>query len=391
MNAGIYLQVNLIPVIALIMMRVNTGRSLSYSWRNRCLRFIMVILAAVMVANTAAWTLDGRQLPGVRISLWIFNSGYFALMDFAAFLWFLYVYDILHNGIGQRGKRVLLPAMPLLVFLAVLATNPWTHLIFCLDEQNCYVRGRAFLLHILVAAGYLAAASFTALFHCAGESTKERKSECRWLAGFAVLPLVGGLLQLFFYGVELLLPFTAASILMVYINVQQKQVTRDALTGLNNRGRLDEYLRELDEQNWGEESCYFILLDVDKFKKINDTFGHVTGDAVLRQVADQLKKVFGGSRSFLARYGGDEFVIILRGKTGRQVEEEIAELKNAVAGMDWMNNGCPWKISLSVGCARYGEIAMDSVNELVVLADTRMYEQKKRNRQKEISHTTDSV
>lgn len=380
MNAGIYLQVNLIPVIALIMMRVNTGRTLSYSWRNRCLRFIMVLLAAIMVVNTAGWMLNGQQIPGVRALLWISNTSYFALMGFAAFLWFLYVYDILCNGIGQRGRQVLLPSMPLLLFLVLLATNPWTHLIFYLDEQNCYVRGRLFLLHTLVAAGYLAAASILALVRCRGERQKERKREYRWMAAFALLPLLGGVLQILFYGVDLLLPFTAASILMVYINVQQKQVTRDALTGLNNRGRLDEYLREIDEQNWGKESCYFILLDVDKFKKINDTFGHVTGDFVLRQVADQLKKVFGGSRSFLARYGGDEFVIILRGKTGQQVEAEIAELKNAVAAMDWMNNGCPWKISISVGCARYGEISMESVNELVALADARMYEQKKRNR-----------
>lgn len=379
MKPGIYLQINLIPVIALIMMRVNAARTLSYSWRNRALRFIMVLLAVLMMVDTAAWMLNGHQFPGTGLLLWILNTMYFALMEFAAFLWFLYVYDILNNGIGQRGKKVLLPALPLLLCLAVLVTNPWSHILFYIDEQNCYARGGLFLLHTLVAGGYLAAASGLALFTCRKECLEERRRENRWLAAFAILPLLGSLLQLLFYGVDLLLTFTAASLLMVYINVQQKQVTRDALTGLNNRRRLDQYLQEMEEQNWRGESCYLILLDVDKFKKINDTYGHVTGDHVLRQVADQLKKVYGDARSFLARYGGDEFVVILKGETEQSMEAGIRELKKGVAGMNWAD-GRPWEISLSVGYARYGEQNIQKVNDLVSLADTRMYEQKKRNR-----------
>lgn len=379
MNAGTYFQINLIPVIALLMMRINAARTLSYSWRNRALRFIMVLLAVVMVADTGAWMLNGQQFAGAGLFLWFFNTVYFALMEFAAFLWFLYVYDIVNNGIGQRGKKVLPPALPLLVCLAMLMINPWSHLLFYLDQQNCYVRGSMFLLHTLVTDGYLAVASGLALFRCRNEYQQERRKEFRWLAAFAVLPLLGGLLQLLVYGANLLLSFTAASLLMVYINVQQKQVTRDALTGLNNRRRLDQYLQDLEEQNLRRESCYLILLDVDKFKKINDTYGHVTGDEVLRQVADQLKRVYGDSRSFLARYGGDEFVIVLKGETEQKIKAGIRELKDGVAGMNWAD-GRPWEISISVGYARYGENSIYKIKELLALADARMYEQKKRNR-----------
>jgi len=167
--------------------------------------------------------------------------------------------------------------------------------------------------------------------------------------------------------------------LMVYINVQQRQVTRDALTGLNNRRRLEQYLLELDDQNWGSDSCHLMLLDVNRFKKINDMFGHVTGDHVLKLIADQLKKTFGNTRSFLARYGGDEFVIILKGKTDEEVEDAISTLREGIAKMNW-GEGSPWKISISVGCARYGEVLMHTSKELLNLADARMYEEKKRNR-----------
>ena len=84
---------------------------------------------------------------------------------------------------------------------------------------------------------------------------------------------------------------------------------------------------EMEEQNWRGDSYHLLLMDVDQFKKINDRFGHMTGDHVLRLVADQLKKTFGRTSSFLARYGGDEFVVILKGKNDDEVAAYIDTLR----------------------------------------------------------------
>ena len=133
MDAVTYLQINLIPVLALIIMRINTGRTLTYSWRSRALRFMMVLLATIMLTNMAGWMLNGQQFRGAYTLLWGFNTAYFALLEFMAYLWYLYVCDVLDNGIGQRGIRVLGPAVPLIIFLAVLISNPWTKLILYID------------------------------------------------------------------------------------------------------------------------------------------------------------------------------------------------------------------------------------------------------------------
>lgn len=375
-----YLQINIIPILALIIMRLSTGDTLSFSWRSRALRFMMVLLTIVMIANTIGWMLDGQPSGVVHVLLWVFNTIYFILLDFMSYLWYLYVRDVLENGVGQRGAHVLKPSIPLIAFYAIMLTNPWTKIIFYIDEQNNYVRGNGFLIHSAISMGYIFVASARALYQCSKEKQAERQSECRWLAYFVILPVVGGILQVIFYGLELLLPFTAASLLMVYINVQQRQVTRDGLTGLNNRRRLDQYLLELDEQNWGSDSCHLLLMDVDRFKKINDTYGHLVGDQVLKQVAEQMKKTFGNSKAFLARYGGDEFVVILKGKSEAQVESDIKALRKSVAKINW-GDGSPWKIAISVGCARYGEISMKSARELMALADARMYEEKNKNRE----------
>lgn len=380
MEAVTYLQINLIPILALIIMRLNTAKTLTYSWRSRALRFMMVLLALTITLNMTAWMLNGRRLPGVGIMLWICNLMYFALMDFMIYLWYLYVQDIVDNGIGQRGMKVLGPSMPLIIFLAVLATSPWTGAIFYIDENDCYVRGKLFVVHIIVTLIYAMRATFLALKCYRKETQEERRKELLCLASFVILPTCGGILQVAFYGLELLLPFTAASLLMIYIDVQQRQVTRDALTGLNNRRRLEQYLLELDEQNWGKDSCHLILLDVNRFKKINDTYGHVTGDNVLKLVADQMKRVYGNMHSFLARYGGDEFVVVLKGKTDAEAAESLHILHECIAKMNW-GDGSPWKITISAGCARYGEVPMRSARELMNLADARMYEEKNKNRQ----------
>ena len=116
-------------------------------------------------------------------------------------------------------------------------------------------------------------------------------------------------------------------------------------------------------------------MDVNKFKKVNDTYGHATGDEVLRLVAEQLKRTFGNMQAFLARYGGDEFVVIVKGKTQDEMDVIIHQTQENV------NDRClgadtPWQLSISIGCAmrRAGK---QKSHELLALADERMYRQKK--------------
>ncbi len=199
------------------------------------------------------------------------------------------------------------------------------------------------------------------------------------LAWFAVPPVFGCVVQLCWEEIEFVLPATAVSLLLVYLDVQQGQVTRDVLTGLNNRGRLKQYLTELGGQDWIEKPCHLLLLDVDHFKRINDKFGHAVGDQVLRLTADQIKRTFGHTNSFLARYGGDEFLIILKGKSDDEVAAYIETLREGMAKLEWAD-GAGWRIGVSIGCARGDETEHHSIRELMQLADQRMYEEKNRNR-----------
>lgn len=375
MSAIAYLQINLIPIIVLVILRINTRRTLSYTWRSRDLRFIMVVVACIMVVDSAAWGLDGRQSSGVAVGIWILDTVYFALTEFVAFLWYLYVKDVVEDGLGQRGRDVWISGLPLVLFGIFLLTNPWHHLLFYVNAENFYVRGKLFWIHTVLANGYMVLASARALFACRREHVREKRVQYYLLAAFVLLSISAGLIQILFYGTALVWPCTAASLVMVYINLQWKQVTRDGLTGLNNRRRMDQYLESLEPWQDEQESWYLLLLDVDRFKKINDTYGHVVGDTVLRGVADQLKKLFGDTHAFLARYGGDEFVIIIRGRREQEILKLVDEIPEVMERIAWGDEKA-WKIKVSVGCVKYDKNIMHSTKEWFTLADEKMYEQK---------------
>lgn len=370
-----YLQINLIPIIVLIIVRVSAQKTLSYSWRNRALRLIIELSACMMVIDTAAWTLNGQQFSGAVTGLWILNTIYFGMMPFIAFIWFLYVKDTVEDGLGQRGKMVLPSAVPLLIYLALLAVNRWHQLLFYIDENHCFARGKQFWICMISALLYLVAATGLAIERSRKTDSRELKKQCRLLAAFATLPFLAGVIQGILYGTALQWPFTAASLVMLYINLQREQVIRDGLTGLNNRRRLMQYIEALKPWQEEKEHWFLMLLDVDKFKTINDTYGHIVGDEVLRLVAVQLKKVYGDSKAFLGRYGGDEFIIIIKSANEEEIQRRMERMKEALARMEW-GNGTPWKIQASVGCAKYDKTKMSTVSEWFELADERMYQQK---------------
>lgn len=144
----------------------------------------------------------------------------------------------------------------------------------------------------------------------------------------------------------------------------------DVLTGLANRSSFQAKLSDLEERR-GDAIPFsaLLLVDLDGFKQINDTFGHAHGDECLKSAADRLKSVC-RERDFVARLGGDEFAVLLSAHVGDDEIEAIAEqivgaLREPVDGRD-----CSFKIGASVGVAR-----VDTFNpvELFEKADAALY------------------
>ncbi|RBY75129.1 hypothetical protein DQ239_17430 [Blastococcus sp. TF02-09] len=139
--------------------------------------------------------------------------------------------------------------------------------------------------------------------------------------------------------------------------------SRDPLTGLSNRRGFDQALDELmSEASRTGEALSAVLIDVDHFKAVNDTYGHEAGDKVLCRVAGVWQTEL-PDRALLARHGGDEFSLLLPGMAGA---EALAVVRR-VCGVDPT-------VSLSCGVAQYR--AGDSASQLMRSADRALYEAK---------------
>jgi diguanylate cyclase (GGDEF)-like protein len=159
---------------------------------------------------------------------------------------------------------------------------------------------------------------------------------------------------------------------------------RDELTGLPGRRAFNDAMERLG-------GTYAIAMcDVDHFKKFNDTYGHDTGDQVLRKVAGKLSRVGGGGRAF--RYGGEEFLIVFRGRSAREAEPFVESLRAAIADAGFMLRGpdgperdatpkpAP-KVSISVSIGVAERSTRHSTPELVLdAADATLYRAKEAGR-----------
>ena len=114
----------------------------------------------------------------------------------------------------------------------------------------------------------------------------------------------------------------------------KEQAMTDALTGLPNRAAMNRHLADMFEHAKQNGLLFAIgMMDVDRFKRFNDTYGHQTGDDCLRGIGAVLKPLMEEKRVFCARYGGDEFVICFAGCTKKEIRETAADIAASVQGL----------------------------------------------------------
>jgi diguanylate cyclase (GGDEF)-like protein len=158
------------------------------------------------------------------------------------------------------------------------------------------------------------------------------------------------------------------------------QSIRDPLTGLFNRRYMEETLdRELSRAARERRPLSVILLDIDRFKHFNDTFGHEAGDTVLASLGALLR---GASRAgdVACRYGGEEFVLILPAASLADAQRRAEEIREAIRGLRVTHNGRPLEaVRCSMGVAAFpehGEVG----GALLRAADAALYRAKREGR-----------
>lgn len=189
------------------------------------------------------------------------------------------------------------------------------------------------------------------------------------IATYIIFPFVLGIIQIFYPQIPTVCLGMAFPTLYVYNKMQELRISTDYLTNMNNRNQLIRYLTGRIRND--TENLYLFMMDMNRFKQINDVYGHTEGDNAIVCVADRLKEVarkFGG---IVARYGGDEFAYSLE----LSDEADIERIKEALAQkMEEESKKHPYTLSMSIGVAKYKK--GQNIVAFISTADKNLYEEK---------------
>ncbi len=333
--------------------------------------------ALILIFDTAMWVLDG--VSGVRVLNGFVTTAYYFLNPVVCLIWYFYVdYNI--NRSVVHLKKVMVPMLvPTLIVLVLAVVSNFYSLLFYIDGNNVYHRGPYFLVMGVICFSYLA---HTTAVIIAKRKIIKNKDYIPMLL-FAFPPIIGGVVQVLFYGTSLIWICTTFSILIIYLNIQNNELYKDYLTNLYNRRHLDNYL---NVKTQGADNKLFagLMIDIDSFKAINDLYGHKSGDQALKYTSDILRKSF-GKKDFLARYGGDEFIVFMEIREKSDLSDAVKRLKENVAVFN-SQKIVPYELSLSMG---YDYYSGNSIAEFFDHIDNLMYLEK--HKHNKILQTEDVV
>ena len=157
------------------------------------------------------------------------------------------------------------------------------------------------------------------------------------------------------------------------------QATHDVLTGIWNRGALLDLLqRELQRAVRSQGTTGILMLDLDHFKNINDTYGHLTGDIVLKEAARRMSQII-RSYDLVGRYGGEEFLIVLPGCDRNQVQTSAERVRKCIANAPFLAASQEIPVTVSIG-GTVVDAGVTSEKQPLACADTALYQAKNAGR-----------
>ena len=311
-------------------------------------------------------------MPYPAFLSWLMNG-----LDLLATLGSCYFWFLLIDSRSTRkffsGRRRTLVLIPAMIVLLLTVTSVFTGAIFSVAPDGSYARGPLYVVQIVGCYFYYFTATGICFAGVVRGSVMERDLFKKLLT-YSVLPILGGGMQVAIG----ILPFTAATMLIsifyTFIHLQNQRIDTDAMTRLNNKLATQRYV-ERRARTADRDPFWFFMLDVNHFKSINDTYGHLMGDQAIFVVSDALRRTAEKMGGFVGRFGGDEFTAVVEMRRFRDPETFEAQMNlwvtrlMARAGLD---------IPLTVGVGYTSvERAGDSVDSIIARADTMLYAKKK--------------
>lgn len=317
------------------------ARRLDKSYRmNRAFLILGVSVVAEITIETITCLINGRPNDALMILSIILHTILYMAGPFIPYLWCVFICCWLSENCREPQKGMLILSAPFIANAAFTIYNLFSPVIFSVSADNVYMRGPAFFIPMLTAYFYLTASAYLIV--------KNRKALKKDIFTaffiFDIFTIAGGIIQSIFYGVLLMWSSAAFALVAVYIFIQQRLIQYDTLTGAWSKQTFDLFSRS--EQK--DEMSGVIFIDLDNLKQINNNYGHLEGDAALEKTVYLIKQAL-RKNDIIARFGGDEFVIVARGADEAGLKRITEMIKTE---FDDYNNTLekPYRLEYSLGC-----------------------------------------
>lgn len=371
-----YCEVNAICVVILLLfadqMRYKSDRRSS---ANRLFSLLLWTTVILCLSDMVAGICRGQSFRGAHLLTELSNMLFFEAISASSFLWMLYVFARLH--LLEKSRRGFFWwSLPFVLMTAVILTNPLTHFVFTIDANNLYTRSTGIYIHWAVSWFYLLCPTLLTIQRMLREPNKNKRRQFRPFLYYIVAPAIAAVVQMVFYGVTISQVGITVSLVAHSLAEQNNQMLIDALTGLNNRFGFQKYCDE-HTQRRTESPLFILLLDINRFKLVNDRFGHPEGDRALINVAAVIKESCETARAklFSCRYGGDEFLIAGYNCSAQDIADLKAHIQQKLRNKNETEK-YPYVLSVSIGAASGTCLTADDIDHLVFSADEEMYREK---------------
>lgn len=349
-------------------------------WKPRIINRLSLIyfFVACTILCYAGWSI----VDGHPSYAWANKLATIASTTFMTLSCMFYYYYVLQNvGITlKNGKFWYISSFAAIggSFILYLISY-WTGTAFYIDKSGHYQRGILFFGDLVASYAYIACGIGFAVSHALKADNMTERHKYMTLATAIIPTIVLGIVNNVLpypYGLPTVFFGIVVSLLIVFAANSASRVTRDTLTGLMNRFAFDKLLSQIiGKTNRNDQvGLFLIMIDINGFKLINDTYGHAIGDDILIKVSATLEKVCKDFDATVARWGGDEFIAFIN-TTDDHIAQNLVETLKARVVTD-CNDGSTYKVTISAGIAKLREF--ETMKHFFEEADHKLYEDKEK-------------
>ncbi len=371
------IQTNVFAMIVLAIIYLGMRQNKSIALKNeRYFYSLIYSVAAILIFDTATEVLNG--VPGTFSYILHAASLFFLYATSGIIILFWILYTIDYIGLKSKDFIKLIYALPSTLFVVMAFHSLFFDSFFSIDSDNVYSRGPLFSFYTLIFVGYVLSVLLFILLHL----KNMKRADWLPLITLPIFPAIGGLIQFLYYGALLLWPMTALSLLVVYVFIQLRLIRVDNLTQLYNKHEFNRRIQVL-EKSAHPQKIGCMVCDINHFKTINDTYGHFTGDIVLKELSHVFEETFNRYNHFVARIGGDEFGFLFPVDHAHEFDLHMARLQENLEHFN-SKHILDFDLSISIGAGLYDQSVFPSLESFFRHLDDEMYRNKKQVKKQEL-------